>query len=261
MNAGLNLFSIRNLIKTEDEFLDTALKLREMGYSYLQYSGAEFDPDRIKRVSDESGLPVILTHVPFDRIIGDTEALMEEHSRFGCTSIGLGALNSQYILDEKELKTKVDELNRAGEIMAKNGFNFCYHHHAFEFYKLSNNETVFDYMLNNAPYINFTVDTYWLQYGGVSVLEYINKVGKRMAFLHLKDYKMETQLKEDGKSYRFVPDFAPVGDGNIDFKTIVQKAKDIGLEYFLVEQDNAALKEDSLGEIRRSIEYIKNNFN
>ena len=60
MNVGLNLFSIRNLIKTEEDFLNTALKLREMGYTTMQYSGGDFLPDRIKRVSDASGLPIWL---------------------------------------------------------------------------------------------------------------------------------------------------------------------------------------------------------
>ena len=40
MKAGLNLFSVRGMIRTEENFLSTAIKLREAGYSYLQYSGA-----------------------------------------------------------------------------------------------------------------------------------------------------------------------------------------------------------------------------
>ena len=57
MKAGLNLFSVRGMIRTEENFLSTAIKLREAGYSYLQYSGAAFDAERIKRVSERSGLP------------------------------------------------------------------------------------------------------------------------------------------------------------------------------------------------------------
>ena len=95
MNAGLNLFSIRTLIDTEEHFLETAKKLKEMGYSYLQFSGAEFDADRIKRVSEATGLPIVLTHVPMDRILNDTAALMEDHAKFGCHNIGLGVTPSQ----------------------------------------------------------------------------------------------------------------------------------------------------------------------
>ena len=57
MEFGLNLFSLRNLIRTEEAFLDTAIKLREMGYSFLQYSGGPFNADMIARVSQKSGMP------------------------------------------------------------------------------------------------------------------------------------------------------------------------------------------------------------
>lgn len=258
MKAGINLFSIRNLIKTEEDFLDTAIKLRDMGYSSMQYSGGEYDPGRIRRVSRASGLPICLTHVPYDRIVNETDALMEEHESFGCKSIGLGAMNSQYVLDESKFKSCVESLNIAGEKMKQNGFRFCYHHHSFEFYKMGD-ETCFDYILKNAPFVDFTVDTYWLQYGGVDILNTIEQIGDRMAYLHLKDYKIDKQLKDDGKSYRFVPDFSPVGDGNIDFKAIIARTKNMNVSEYIVEQDNAALFSDSLEQVRRSINYITKN--
>ena len=257
MKAGLNLFSIRNFIKTEEDFLDTAIKLREMGYSTMQYSGGEFVPERIARVSKASGLPVVVTHVPYDRIVNDAEALMAEHDMFDCKCIGLGALNSQLLLKPDELKMCIEKLNKSAELMKKKGFRFCYHHHSFEFFKIDG-ETVFDYMLKNSPSIDFTIDTYWLQYGGVDILKTIEKAGSRMAFIHLKDYKIEAQLKEDGSAYRFNPIFAPVGEGNIDFKSVTELCRNIGMENFLVEQDNAALLPDTLDEVRRSIEYIRN---
>ena len=104
MSFGLNLYSIRNLIANEADFLDTATRLSEMGYSYMQFSGAPFDADMIKRVSEKSGLPVCLTHVPYDRIVHDTAALMEEHSRFGCRYIGLGAMPLDNIKNEDTFK-------------------------------------------------------------------------------------------------------------------------------------------------------------
>ena len=249
---GINLYSLRNSIKTEPELLETAIKLRDMGYSFLQFSGTAFDADMIKRVSDESGLPFILTHVPMDRIIGDTDALMEEHSRFGCKNIGLGAMGSKIIMDEKACFETIEKLEAAAERMEKNGFSFFYHNHHHEFFKY-NGETIFDYMIKNAPHVNFTFDTYWAQYGGVNVIEFIEKLKGRIACVHLKDYRIA--LKE-----KFIPDYAPVGDGNIDFKAIVPKMLEAGAEYFIVEQDNAADAEDPFGEVKRSINYLKKEF-
>ena len=58
MSIGLNLYSIRNKISTPEEFLSTANRLRDMGYSHLQFSGAPFNAEMIAKVSRESGLPM-----------------------------------------------------------------------------------------------------------------------------------------------------------------------------------------------------------
>ena len=88
MEVGLNLFSIRNLITNENDFLNNLKKVKEMGYSYVQYSGGPYDPEMIKRVTKEVEMPVCLTHVPLDRILNESDKLMQEHSIFSCKNIG-----------------------------------------------------------------------------------------------------------------------------------------------------------------------------
>ena len=252
---GINLYSLRSLIATEEGLLDTAIKLREMGYTFLQYSGGPYNPDMLTRVSKASGLPIVLTHVPLDRIIGDADALMDEHARFGCSRIGLGAMGTSTLIDEKLCFETIEKLNAAGEKMKQNGFEFYYHNHQHEFYR-HGGVTVFDYMIENAPYINFTFDTYWTQYGGVSIADYIEKLNGRIGCVHLKDYKIDVKIKDDGKPTT-APIFAPVGYGNIDFKALVPKMQEAGTEYFIVEQDNASDHEYPLGEAEKSVNYIK----
>lgn len=255
MNAGLNLFSIRDLIQTEEDFLATALKLKEMGYSSLQYSGAPFDAMRIKRVSEATGLPIVLTHVPMQRILEDTDALMDEHALFGCKNIGLGMMPLEALLDVDKFKQTVEDLNDAGEKMQKNGFKFFYHHHHFEFMKVEGeNMTAIEYMLKNAPFINFTADTHWIQRGGADVCETLKQMKGRVGCVHFKDFKIEF----DKEKYSFEPYFAPVGDGNLNFKKIAETVKEIGTEHVLVEQDDACTFPNALELVERSIKYIRN---
>lgn len=248
---GLNLFSVRSLLKTEGDFLSVAEKLKSQGYSFLQFSGASFPAEVIRRVSAESGMPVVLTHMPLDAIVNDTQRLMEEHALYGCRNIGLGMMPLEILKDEKKCKDTIAALDRAGERMERNGFRFFYHHHHFEFLRYGG-ETVFDYMIGTAPHINFTADTYWLQYGGADVCAYLNKLAGRIGCVHLKDYRVE--VKADGS---LAPAFAPVGDGSLDFHTIVNVAEKAGTEYFLVEQDNAVDYPDPLGQTARSAAYLK----
>jgi len=254
MKAGLNLYSIRNYLDTEEKFTETAKKLSEMGYSYMQFSGAPFNAEMIARVSEKSGLPVVLTHVPMDRIINDTEALYKEHELFGCKYIGLGSMPTDAMTDKKRCFEIVDALEDAAVRIEKLGGKFFYHHHHREFYKFDG-ETIFDYIVKNAPHIHFTLDTYWLQYGGVDVCDTIDRLAGRIECLHLKDYMIAVS---GGEKKNFAPVYAPVGSGNQDFKKIVKHAAAAGCEYYLVEQDNAAILPDTLGQVESSIKYIIN---
>ncbi len=254
MKAGINLYSLRHQIETEESFLRTANALREMGYSSIQYSGAGYDPDMLARVSAASGLPVVLTHMPMQRILEDTDKLMEEHARFGCKNIGLGAMPMDILLDEVKCKGTIEKLNLAAERMQANGYAFFYHHHHFEFHR-HGGEMIIEYMLKNAPAINFTADTYWMQFGGVSVLQFLERMAGRIGCVHLKDYGI-VQYTNSKEKQDLKPDFVPVGEGNMDFVSIVAKMKELGAKHFLVEQDNATNKPDPMDEARRSINYI-----
>ena len=257
MEAGINLYSLRTLIGDEDGFLKTARALADMGYTSIQYSGAPYDPERIARVSKKAGLPVVLTHVPMDRILNDTDALMSEHESFGCRIIGLGAMMPQTVADPDAFRSTVEALDRAGAVMKRNGFEFSYHHHHFEMYR-TGTTTALRYIAENAPNINVTVDTYWLQYGGADVIKTIDSLAGRIKCIHLKDYRVNAVRAENG-AISYTPGFAPVGDGVLDFKAITEHAKAAGTVHFLVEQDDAVNYPDPLGQVERSIDYIKEN--
>ena len=254
--VGLNLFSVRNLISTEEDLLDTAKKLKDMGYSFFQYSGAVFDKERIKRVSEAVGTPIRLTHMDKDRLLNETEKVIEDNLYFGNTNIGLGATSWDVMVDENKCKECVEKYNKVGEIMQKNGCKFFWHHHNMEFVQFENGQTVFDYIIENAPYINFTLDTYWLQLSGVNILEYLEKLKGRIGCVHLKDYKTKFFIDEK-EIPRFQPEIESVGYGVLNFQAIIDKMREVGVEHYFVEQDNAAEAPDPLYQVERSIKYLQ----
>ncbi len=250
MNFGINLYSLRKQIAAPESFLATACSLANMGYRSLQFSGASFDKDLIRTVSDTCGLPVVLTHVPFERIENDTAALVAEHDFFGCHNIGLGMMRF-YGLSEKEILAQVAALEAAGKKLAGYGVKFFYHHHSHELCRLSGGETILDCILNNSEHINITLDTYWLQHGGVSILDYVDRCAGRIGCVHLKDYL--PRYDSEGK---LKPTFAPVGDGNINWQTVIPALQAARAEHLLVEQDDATAAPDPMGEVGNSIRYL-----
>lgn len=246
MEIGVNLFSIRNLISTPEDCEKTFKTLKNLGVSYVQYSGGPYNEELLRKCSKI--LPVVLTHVPMDRILQEPERLCEEHKTFGCKNIGLGMMPVETIKDEEKCKKTIALLNESGKIMRENGCKLFYHFHHFEFYKFSDGTRIVDYIIENCPYVNFTADTYWIQYGGSSVLEYLAKMKGRIECVHLKDYKIEINEKGD-----FAPIFAPLSKGNQNYGDIVKVAKENGAKYFLIEQDNAAKTENPMGQIEISV--------
>lgn len=250
MKFGINLYSLRNQIKTEESFEDTMNKLKHIGYSYVQFSGAPFDAEMIKRVSQKTSMPVVLTHAPIDRLIGDTEKLIDEHLSFGCTNIGLGTIPWKYLADKNTLMEQVDLVAHASKIINEKGLKFFYHNHHVEFYR-HDGKQIFEMILERIPGINITLDTYWVQYGGLDLLSTIEKLSGKIGCVHLKDYAI--RIAEDGT---FIPDYAPLGEGNLDFKKIIPAMKTAGTEYFLVEMDNTTEKKDPFEQVKRCADYL-----
>lgn len=256
MKAGLNIYSLSRLVNTESEFEGIARKLADMGYSYLQISGLSLKSEEIARVCKDLHLPVYLTHFSLDRILNDTEAVLRENDILGCKNIGLGYFATEIISDESKCREIVAQLNEVGEKIQKDGFTLFLHNHHNEFYKRGK-QTTFNYIVENAPRVHFIMDTYWAQYGGEDPVRIFERIKGRVECVHLKDYRLEPV--KDNPAAQFVPHFAPVGSGTLDFPSIVKAAKTAGAKYFFVEQDDAFNYSDALGEVKKSIDYIKEN--
>jgi hypothetical protein len=90
MKLGAQLYTIRNYCKDTESLNESLKKVAAIGYKYIQLSGFPYDPVAVKKTADELGLSIILTHSPADRIINDTDKLIEEHIYMGCPNIGIG---------------------------------------------------------------------------------------------------------------------------------------------------------------------------
>jgi sugar phosphate isomerase/epimerase len=125
-------------------------------------------------------------------------------------------------------KRTAEFFNQTGEACKKQGLQFCYHNHDFEFEKLENGQTAFDIFLQETDpsLVKFELDLYWTIKAGLDPVALIEKHPGRFPLWHVKDM--------DNTPERF---FTEVGTGTIDFKKIFKSAKKSGLEQYFVEQD------------------------
>ncbi len=246
MKFGLNLYSLRTFLKDEGGIKELFYKLKEMGYDYVQYSGAATDAEILKRAVKETGMPIVLTHSSPDRILGDTDRLIDEHLSYGCKDIGIGSMPAKYRSRAGGAKDFIRDFEAAKEKIVGAGLGFHYHNHAFEFVKYDGVRQM-DVLIDDAPDMGIILDTFWVQKGGASIAEYVGKLKNRIKFVHLKDFV----ATEEGDRMGYV------GEGNINFPALVKEMKDCGTEYFLVEQDDAVDYPDPLNVIKKSADYLK----
>ncbi|MEL6944683.1 MAG: sugar phosphate isomerase/epimerase, partial [Bacteroidota bacterium] len=126
--------------------------------------------------------------------------------------------------DDVEEVAKI--LNKIGKKCTKAGLEMLYHNHNFEFEKNGRGIIPMDYFIENTnpKHVKFQMDLYWATFAGVDPIAYFNKAPGRFKSWHVKDMNFQKQ-------------FAPVGNGMIDFGKILEHKALSGMEYYFVEQD------------------------
>lgn len=232
MEIGAQLFTLRDFCKNLDDFSETLKKVADIGYKNVQVSGVcAYEPEWLKEQLDKNGLKCVITHIPQDRLIGETEKVIEDHNVFSCDNIGLG----MFIFDpEKEGQSYEDFVNTympvAKKIKAGNKY-FMYHNHDTDFAKMDN-KPIIQKLAEDFPadILGFTLDVFWIQMAGGDPAQWIENFSGRVPCIHLKDFCYES----DRKSLHM----ASLGDGNLNFDRIFASAEKAGTQYMLFEQDN-----------------------
>ncbi len=227
MKLGAQLYTIREFCKTPEDLDASLAKIAGIGYKYVQLSGFSYDAASVKRRCDELGLSIILTHNSADRLINDTDRLIEDHRIMNCPNIGIGGFFGDRT--PEGVRKFLSDCRPAMEKIAAAGMKFQYHNHGFEFEKFDG-VTLFDILKNESDpeLMGFTLDTYWVQYGGVCIVDLVNSLRGRINVFHFKDMAMTPEGQH----------FAPIGEGNLSWETIIPAFAQAGAEYGFVEQDN-----------------------
>ena len=130
-----------------------------------------------------------------------------------------------------------DEMNGFGERCRTAGIRFGYHNHDFELERFDDTVPL-DVLLENTDpeLVTFEVDFFWLVHGGAEPLDYIARYPGRFELCHVKDRSMDGQMVD-------------VGDGVIDFATVIPAGEAAGVRHVFVEHDRP---DDSLMSVARS---------
>lgn len=242
MEIGAQFFTLRDFCKDTDSFAESLKKVADIGYKTVQISGTcQYDPKWLQKQLKKNGLKCVLTHIAPDKLQNETAKVAEDHDVFGCDRVGLGWFGFD---EEKHIDDFIRVYTPVAETLHQNGKYFMYHNHDGEFKKV-NGKLVLETLAENmsSDEMGFTLDTFWVQAGGGDPAQWIERLSGRVPCIHLKDYAYGRKM-------------AVIGEGNINFDRVFEKAESAGTKYMLVEQDDCN-GEDPFDCLKRSFEFLK----
>ena len=244
MEIGAQFYTVRSMTQTTEGLAETLKKVADIGYRTVQLSATcPYDAEWMKEQLNKNGLRCVLTHTPVPRLTGELDQVIAEHSVYGCDYIGLG----WYSFDEEKGDTYekfLDTFAPVAQKISQSGKLFMYHNHDQEFKKIGGRLVIEKLMEDFSPAeMGFTLDTFWVQAGGGDPAQWLEKLSGRIPCIHLKDYAYGRKM-------------AVVGEGNINFDRVFEKAEAGGTRYMLVEQDDCN-GEDPIACLRRSYAFLK----
>lgn len=247
LEFGVQLYTLRSQIAD----LAADLKLiHDIGYSYVEifpgvygHSAAE-----LKKMLADNGLRAPSGHFDYDKIadrIDFAKAVGLEY--MVCPMVPRPQWDSA-----AGFRQAVKHFNELSPKVKAAGMTLAYHPHNYEF-KPIEGTSGFDILMNELdPAVKLELDIYWATEAGKNPVELMNKHRDRLAMLHLKDRKPVSESS-------FVPGpkaahFTEAGSGTIDFKAVLGTARNLGVKYMFVEQDQTDLPVDQ--SLRKSWKFL-----
>ena len=248
IDIGIQTFTIR---RAQKKCIRTAyMPLVEQGVKKYEIARIDFNEKNakiIKKLADEYGISVASIQVKPKYVFGDVEKIVRFCKITGCKNVVISMLPFNCILGNEDKFYKfVDTLDRQFDIYASHGITLAYHHHNWEYVRLSNGKTRMAELLERTKKIKFVHDTYWTARCGVSPAEQIRLIGPRLLGIHLRDLTFKKKFLD------VVAHDTVIGDGVIDFNAVLDAAREVGCEYTVIEQKTDTPYED----IKRSLDHL-----
>lgn len=232
LSYGSQLYTFRKKISSVEDLAGIMRFIAAAGGTSVQLSGIRFrySPEEVRKIADDNGLKIPLTHTPYERIEKDLDRVAEEHCVLGASIVGLGMMPPAKLGSEDGFRRFEEFAAMTARKLEPYGLKFGYHNHSYEFRKLRDGRRIIDALREDVPALQFIFDTFWCRYAGYDPAEVLRGLSGRVESIHVKDWKKSL----------IVPRFRTPGQGDLDFRKILTAAKESYTKYALIEHDNAS---------------------
>ena len=246
----------------------TLKKIKNLGIDYVEGFDAPYivgNPDEFKSQLDAAGLKMFALHWnELDDWRKDPSVIMETARKLGASYTGIAWLKAS-----KTDTVTLNVVNEAADILTKAcqqakaaGLQLYYHIHGYELQPMGDQRTFFDSFVKRIDYncVRLQADIFWVTYAGQDPVKFIDRYSDGVELLHVKDMANHVSTGTFTGADFMPPDmpaenWVPVGKGKIDYKSVFQKGKEIGVKWYILEMDK--FNGDVYAAVDSSIAYIR----
>ncbi|HWV61686.1 MAG TPA: sugar phosphate isomerase/epimerase [Sphingopyxis sp.] len=247
---GFQLYMARELLAKDFEATLTAIAAT--GVRHVEFAGFyDRDAAAIRKTLADNGLIAIGAHaVRADMDDAEIDRLIEQ-----CAAIGMeyvvapvplvpayralvGKSDNPFrdaiaALTRDDFLRTADRFNAIGGKVQNAGMRFAYHTHGLDFLRFDG-RYAFDDMIDRCDpaLVAFELDIGNTIAAGVDPLPYLERLGRRAALAHLKDWQGPIEPAVDR-----VPPTAPIGEGIVDLKATMRAMTAAGVRYAFIEEE------------------------
>jgi sugar phosphate isomerase/epimerase len=257
MGIAVQMYTVRDFTTKADGLARTLTAISDIGYEAVQLSAVgamngnkpEVGALQARTMLDDCGLKCIATHRNWDDLAERTDAEIEFHKTLGCRFAAIGGIPQRY--GDRGAEGYREFVAHAAPVIAalkEAGIVFGYHNHAHEFQRIDSEygKTLFDiFIKEGGPDFMLEVDVYWVGHAGINPVRIFERCVGRTPVVHVKDKEV---VPGEG------PVMAPVGEGNLDWQSILPSCVLAGVDWYAVEQDMC--RRDPFDCLRSSFEFL-----
>jgi sugar phosphate isomerase/epimerase len=232
---------------------ETLKKVQSYGIKHVELAGTyNLTPDRFLELLKEHGLTAVSGHFGYDQYKADPAKVAAEAKALGLKYAGCAWISHERgKFDEAKAREAAAVFNQAGEALAKEGIQFFYHCHGYEF-QPHGDGTYMDLIIKETDpkKVAYQMDVFWVVHPGADPVKYLNNYPGRWLLMHVKD--MKRGVKGDFTGLSDVKNDVIVGTGQMDWPAILAAAQKSGVKWYFIEDESPTAAD----QIPRSLKYL-----
>lgn len=233
---GVQLYTVRNLVG--NDLPGVLAQIRKIGYREVEtYWNVYTHPaPQLRQMIQDAGLSVPSGHFDYDGFDEKFEYARQLGVQYMiCPMLPVKMWNSA-----DGFKRAAEQFNRWGQKTQSLGMRFAFHNHDYEFQSFGKTTGFEILMAHTDPsLVGWEMDCYWVTQAGMDPVTMLRQYKNRVHLLHLKDRKPGYPPSHELNAA--AEHFTEVGTGSIDWKQVLRVARQQGIRYYFVEQDQTTL--------------------